>query len=273
MTSFWTKKQIAYLKNNFGLLKCVDIAIKLGKSYNATKTKATRLKLRSENKYKWIRDSKIKYHHNDNFFYEDSLISAYWAGFIAADGCIINSPHSRLCLGLAIKDRNHLKQFTKDIQFSGKMYAVNKKGHKSVTIAINHAHTLNKALKEKFKITEKKSLTLKFPKITDDKLAYAFIIGYIDGDGSIFYSKTTYKRKNNIIVTKKYVTLSILGTKQFLLGIVKVLSKLDNTFTVNITKDKNIYKISSSGKKILNILKQLKSIDVPKLERKWKLIK
>ena len=58
-----------------------------------------------------------KYNVNDNFFEKTDVLNCYWAGFIAADGCIIEGKkQNQLSIGLAKKDFNHLNLFKNDIR-------------------------------------------------------------------------------------------------------------------------------------------------------------
>lgn len=59
-----------------------------------------------------------KYNVNENFFSLDTPESFYWAGFIAADGCILKNLKV-LEIGLGIKDKKHLKKFKSAIKYTG----------------------------------------------------------------------------------------------------------------------------------------------------------
>ena len=62
-----------------------------------------------------------KYEANFNYFKKiNTQQKAYWLGFIAADGCIVNGPnHNRpmiLTIGLSSKDKMHLEKFLKCLE-------------------------------------------------------------------------------------------------------------------------------------------------------------
>ena len=63
---------------------------------------------------------KRKYSLNDNFFKELNPTSAYWLGFIAADGCLYSKTNC-LRIGLNKSDDNHLKKFLKAINCDKKL--------------------------------------------------------------------------------------------------------------------------------------------------------
>jgi len=78
----WSEDNIRYLKENYGKIKAKEIAAVLGRSYDAIHKKARSLKLIGD------RGINRKYTVNHNYFSEVTLENSYWAGFIAADGCI-----------------------------------------------------------------------------------------------------------------------------------------------------------------------------------------
>ncbi len=122
----------------------------------------------------------------------------YWAGFIAADGCIRSGSH--LNIGLAKKDSDHLEKLQK--LAGGAIYYSNK----STTWSMHNAKIMVDFL-SKLNITPRKSKTLKPPVGMSQKQSCDFIRGYIDGDGCF----TSNAQKWNI-----YPCISIVGTKEFL---------------------------------------------------------
>jgi hypothetical protein len=131
---------------------------------------------------------KKKYSYNEDYFSKLTLESCYWAGFIAADGCLFE-PRKSLSISLAIKDKQHLIKFKEAIEFTGKVKesytTCNGKKFKICTLRIYNCGNIWKDLINIFNITPKKSLTLVPPNLNINSLIEAFIIGYIDGDGSI----------------------------------------------------------------------------------------
>lgn len=140
----------------------------------------------------------------DYFANPNTEESAYWAGFISADGYIYNpnnrNSQSSLTIELANKDKNHLIKLGNDI---GKNITYYDK-HNSCKLRI----TSNKICKdlENYKIYQNKSLTLRFPENIDKNNIHHFIRGYFDGDGCF---------------TKIY---DIVGTKEFLESLINNLS-------------------------------------------------
>lgn len=105
--------------------------------------------------------------------------SAYWAGFIAADGYIYK-PNNYFRLEINIKDKQHLELLGNDI---GKNVTEYQK-HNSCKLTISSKHIVN--ILEQYNITQNKSFTLKFPTNINTDNIHHFIRGYFDGDGSFY---------------------------------------------------------------------------------------
>lgn len=192
---------------------------------------------------------------NDKFFSKTNIKNSYWAGFIAADGSI----HLRrplLEIALNKKDKKHLLKFKKAIKSDKKMYF--NSGDNTYKFSITSKEYV-KYLNENFNITSRKSLTLKPPKGLTRRQQLAFIAGYIDGDGCIWF------RNNNIV-------LEILGTKKLLTWIKSILIKQFNyKNSLKISKKGNIFKLRATSNNIRNVLKTIKR-NSPVMERKWNLV-
>ena len=204
---------------------------------------------------------------NENYFSKPNIQNSYWAGFIAADGCILNRKNRQkeLVIALAQKDLKHLKVFKENIKFSGSISTNNvtikdyDKIYKRCTIRMS-SNKMCEDLKKNFNITPRKTFTLKFPKNLTKKQKEAYIIGYIDGDGSIHYS---YRYK------KPTLRFNVIGKKNFLLEIQKIFIENFKLNKTKITKDKNIYRFYAQNTGALLFLKPLSKFKVPKLNRKW----
>lgn len=124
----------------------------------------------------------------DDSFFEciNTEEKAYWLGFIAADGCVMNSPGKRLLtICLAVKDRDHLENFRLCIKSDRKIHT-RKDGNvqfdvcsdKMVPDLIKHG------------IHPRKSKTLKAPNLSND-LVHHWIRGYFDGDGCVRMNRSS----------------------------------------------------------------------------------
>jgi hypothetical protein len=222
-----------------------------------------------------------KYSCNENYFEEKSLQACYWAGFIAADGCIFidktnRNRQKRLQIMLSIKDENHLINFKNAINYNGiisKHISENQhflndriiKNGEMVSLIISSDKLCND-LSSIFNIHSQKSLTHEPPIGLTEEQELAFIIGYIDGDGSIY------------LINKKLkypIGFNILGTELFLTWLLSKIKSLCG-ITINVRAKlplSKIYKIAGNGKFTYDFMTYLEKIPVQKLNRKWNIVK
>lgn len=137
----------------------------------------------------------------------DTPNKAYFLGFIAADGAIVNNKTGNPVLTISIhkKDIDILKTFKREIQSTHKIRHL-KHRENMVRLAFSHPMIITSLLE--MGITQRKSLTL--GRIID-KIPFClrepFIIGYFDGDGSVHRHSLNGK------------TVQFRGTYEFLNGI------------------------------------------------------
>jgi hypothetical protein len=238
----WSEEEVFYLKSNFGKENAREIAKKLNRGYDGVHKKAQSLGL--------VGDKGInrKFTLNHDFFENPNAINSYWAGFIAADGCITSG---YLKIMIHIKDLAILEKFKEDCGYTGSIYVDKKRDRCSIEI---RSKKMIKDLEEKWSIVKRKSLILLPPK-TDlcDNDFFTFVRGYIDGDGSIYFEP------------KDYLRISMIGTEKFLLWI-------KNRFSIKsskVTKNKNIFKLRYSGKNAYLLFEKLVAVKCFVLSRKW----
>jgi hypothetical protein len=134
--------------------------------------------------------------HENYFDAVDSEHKAYWLGFIAADGCLVDKCR-RLDIVLQSSDENHLKVFLDDIGNERPIYRRTVKNkYESSGIAI-FSPVLTSGLIA-HGITERKSLTLQWPSLLPKNLENHYIRGYVDGDGGFYIGTNKYKKNPNI---------------------------------------------------------------------------
>lgn len=218
-----------------------------------------------------------KYTKNKDFFSKPTIKNCYWAGFIAADGCISNNnAKQKLSICVQSLDRIILEQFIKDIKYNGIILdRITKPTSKSFiqkeyyqsTVQICDSTEIIDDLKKHWNITERKSLTLQPPNLIKLEHKLAYIIGYIDGDGSIGINITKYN--------KNILSLRILGTKELLNWIIDTFSCIENNKykRKNIFQRNKIYVIDYSDNRgyyiLQNLIKFIKKHKLPILKRKW----
>lgn len=250
----WTEEDVANLTSLSEKMMLKDAAKEMGRTVASVLLKANSIGLKRNSKFR------RKYQVNDDFFANrDSLECCYWAGFIAADGCV-GSPKKN-CLRIKIKDTDlgHLKTFQSSIGYNGKLHITHKNENTYACINI-HSKKIVEDLAW-FKITNRKSLTLEPPPL-DGEQALAFLIGYIDGDGCISIERPK-KRSQRL-------RLSIIGTYNMNCWAKAIFDEIV-PFSANAKPRKvgNIFVYSIASKKALHVLSELQKINVPKLGRKW----
>lgn len=181
----------------------------------------------------------IKNNIDENYFKKiNSKTKAYWLGFIAADGFITSDKSRTQSFGITLskKDKEHIENFNQCIKSTYKIHdykagktCYNQNSVFSRLLIVNQKMVDNL---KKLGIVENKTLVLKFPteEQVSDKYIYDYIRGYMDGDGSIYFSKnTTY--------------INFTGQKDFLL---KIQEKLGICLAL-YTKDNITYEFSIGG--------------------------
>ncbi len=228
-----------------------------------TKKRGVRLNLESVEAYryhpKYRTDRKGKF--DENFFRDFNPISAYWGGFIYADGGI--SKHGELRIELSERDAQHLKNFVirdfglndRDIKSSRRVRSGVELGYCHFTI--RHLNFLRDL--KKFAGIPNKTKYFTEPQILDEFLG-DFIRGVFDGDGSI------------TVVQRRKPGISFACHKEFAPWLQ---SKLP--FKSYIIGDKpregrtelDCVKVVAAGFKNLKSFYNLCYRDYPNLSRKW----
>ena len=188
------------------------------------------------------------YECDDNFFSHDTPESFYWAGFIAADGCVRSGKKSGILLAIVIKDTGHLDKFKRIIGYSGPIHKytikdnyfrgriLKKSEFENITI---HSSKIFNDL-SRFNIVPRKTKVYFIPEwLENHHLVSHFLRGYVDGDGC--WSEGGGGRRHSLI-------LSCCGTKKCINSIVKIFSENCGTDgNKTIFFDNYIYNVYYSG--------------------------
>lgn len=193
---------------------------------------------------------------NLNYFSDiDSPEKAYWLGFISADGAVSGTT---LSIQLQFQDKLHLQKFSNAINGNLTIQEIN--GINNFGTKYHHCRIAVRTQKyiddlKKYNIINTKSITLEPPIISQDLIPY-WIIGMIDGDGSINYNKNK-------------IRISLTGTKSILEFVRKQLKS--NAVILLAHRCKNTYTIYIENQISENFLKKYHYIELPfVLERKRK---
>ncbi|MBT9166928.1 MAG: hypothetical protein DDT19_00252 [Syntrophomonadaceae bacterium] len=175
-----------------------------------------------------------KYFHNDRYFQEINEENSYWAGFIAADGCIVHCGTKSLVFHLQKIDHQQLINFAQCLSYLG----LPKLRPNSILLRINGIYGLAQDLETNFNITTNKTFSLKPPPLQEERHIRAFLRGYFDGDGSFSCSSKHPKR----------TAFRLVGTKEFLTWVRTILAQYVGTNSdIKIAKYRNAYTLSYGG--------------------------
>jgi hypothetical protein len=152
-----------------------------------------------------------KYDCNDEFFSQETERSFYWAGFIAADGCVRlkSSKYSTikvLEITLSGKEKEFLQKFLNDINSNNPIHNTVSEGYSKAHIQISSAKIFDDLAK--FGIRPNKTKDHNFPDwLVSHNLVRHFMRGYFDGDGGYYLNK---------IKVPHQMTVRVCGTLEFL---------------------------------------------------------
>lgn len=235
---------------------------KIGKQFSVSKTVIRRIL--TENNIAIKNTNHIYYADYDKFQDIDTAEKAYWLGFLAADGCVFDrGKNASVLINIHQRDKKHLEKFANFMNTNAKIVEhIQTEGFSNntpmVKIVLNSIK-LARDLTEKG-ICPKKSLILKPPKI-EKQFWLPYILGYFDGDGSVFSTK------------QNLWGISIEGTKETLEWINSILNISEKLEKRN-QDNKNNYYIRCGGiDKPYKILKQLYGSCEIHLDRKFEKFK
>jgi len=239
----WSEEDIEILTEEYPKGRNVtELAKKLNKSIHAIRHKARELGLRVQD----FRLYKVK----DDAFSNWTEESAYWLGFISADGYLYEK-NRVLVVTLSKRDEKHLMKLREFIATNNPIYT----RHKRVTLRVRSDKIYHDLVA--LGITPRKSLRLEFPNIPKNFLR-PYILGYSDGDGSIFYTKSGL------------VGWKVLGSRQFLETLAEIIkSKCGVKVNINKCSDCKSYYIQVTGEKAKRVLRWLYEGATVYLDRKY----
>ena len=165
---------------------------------------------------------------NECAFTDYSEDSCYWAGFLAADGCVTNGI-LKVCLNY--DDTSHLEKLR---AFLGSTHSITSNTDKYYRSELGFKHSqIVEDLESNYNIVPRKSLIYKLPKLPEKYFKH-FLRGYFDGDGCICES---FSNKNSTTATL-YTT--IVGSGEFIEGLYNTINNLLNINGTISTKDNNV---------------------------------
>lgn len=208
------------------------------------------------------------YPKDEAFFSRLSLESAYFAGLLAADG-YISKQGNTISLTLKAEDGYILENIREMTEYRGRVRYYTYNNYKYASIQFASAKRWSDDLQRIYGLHSKKSLTLGPPsdEIKGD-LAKAFLVGVIEGDGSI--------REYNVL----YFRLSG-SAREFMKWVHSTLEEVTGyqwKWECSLRKNNKTgeyfpphYYVKLLGKKAADACAQLMEVNVHHMRRKWQL--
>jgi len=263
------------LSEDYKVLKSLA---KIAKKYNVSKSTIIYY-------FKKLNISYVKkirsYSVDHNFFSNETEESFYWAGFLAADGCISirkNFNNKNVILNLGQNDLDHLIKFKNAIK---SFHPIKKKttlnsnlnanwnDRDGYTITIG-SHQMVKDL-ERFNIVPNKTKIYDLPQwLMKHELINHFLRGYFDGDGC-FYKVKMGKKSGKV---SDQFRISFAGNFNFLNNVGNIISSVLNISNKSINFNGSINVLTYGGNNLtLKVGAFLYKDALSFLERKYNLWK
>lgn len=232
-----------------------EISRILGLDYSTVHAKLRKLGL---NLYNYHNELKFD---NTVFDLIDSEEKAYWLGFLYADGNV-GLKNNTVELSLKGEDRNHLEKFRnflkcrREVKIS--QSKIRDKTYARCRYSVTDSHFKERLVE--LGCVPKKSLILQFPDASifkEKNLILDFIRGYVDGDGCLGFTKSGR------------LQLEIIGTKEFLQGVLNFLSLPSTPHHKDKRTKNNTYFICVTCNKADYVAKLLYGKATVYLERKY----
>lgn len=266
--TFWSNEEINLLKTLVNRDQGFPQMVSLfpGRTARSLNKKAIKLGLANPHHYQ-------KHSIDENFFKKPNLINSFYSGVFAADGYMTQRGSNYLFKWeVCTKDVVILENVKKFTNFTGPIRSYERKNYKKETLkqvsymSITCANQWAEDLRNNFGIIPQKTLRMSPPNLSDELLKFAYIIGEVDGDGNIQYSK------------ENAISLRVFSCNTEILNWIKnvfanFLIKIDPSLKYELEpikrKNQNCHTLWIGGLKAAIIIDYLSQFPVPKLERKW----
>lgn len=174
----WTADEYAVLDANYGRMKLRSVAALLpGRTVAAIRTRAQMRGLRADRSV----TNKQLPGWDEGYFSQPNEENSYWAGLLAADGSI-----NRTAVALYQADEAVVRLFKDTVAYPGALTCRHRSRVPTTEYSVSMTSPRMVAdLAKNYNIVPAKSLTLLAPKQLSRDCALSFLVGLIDGDGSI----------------------------------------------------------------------------------------
>jgi len=244
-----------YIIENCNNLTATELASHLKRDVSSIRNTLKRLNI-SAKKHKF---------NNIEILLDQTNVSAYWIGFLLADGWV--SGNTSIALELGSKDKEHIEKYAKYVGAKVGKYVRNtnfKKNYTYFNVTTRNCEVVPKIC-SKYDINERKTTNppkLSLYNITDDQWISLFI-GFVDGDGCIYRTKTGYNKINIQIHPSWKNNLEFLNKR-----IHDILNQSSRAKVLNINNGTVALCISKEST-IQCLLECVQRYNLPILTRKW----
>lgn len=196
---------------------------------------------------------------NNKVFDSYNEKSCYWAGFLAADGCI--DVNGTIRIELAGVDKQHVYDFR---EFCESVHSISYNAAKNSYKVGFCSPSIKEALYYNFSLTVDKTYNLMFPLFSEEWQYKAYLRGFFDGDGCF----TEFFNNRPMASFRVFLSSSTLN---FLENILLYLRSINVIVGGSIQKQgkKDAWNIQLGVRDATAFLNWIYSIDGPKLERKY----
>lgn len=214
-----------------------------------------------------------KWTKNESFWEIPNPINCYYAGFSAADASIqkyTNGIGHIYRLEIHERDVSVLEDLKSKCSYNGPIFRSERTtatGKKTihVRLCINSATQWAEDLKKNFGIGERKTFRLCPPNINNDYLEWCYLIGLIDGDGTISFTAN----KSTITIKIYSCSFAILEWAKRLIDSKGFVGLKEKEVNIKNIKNSRCYTYGLCGYKAIQLFEFLKTFDLLKLHRKW----
>lgn len=201
------------------------------------------------------------YQHNINAFSDCNEFSAYWAGVISADGCVKKHLEHDYLVELTSTDMELTKGFRDFLGSNKPIHERQSENRPKISYCITHSCPFVVDDFKLWNIKPRKSKCNEIPYcIQDNKnLLNCWLIGLIDGDGSVYESCQKHTNYKNIHI-------KILASRQ-ILDFIKIKYDIDKNLYQE-KKIENLYTLELCGKSAVSFYNTIYNKNLG-LKRKW----
>ncbi len=211
----------------------------------------------------WARACNLNMRH-DCFAEVDDEESAYWLGFLYADGCITESKNR---VDLVSKDQEHVAKFRDFVGGEQKIYQVRGTGFGLGATAYRYQVSSREIVHDlaRWGCVPRKAAVIRMPDFLASELVRHFIRGFVDGDGCISY-----------VTTRRVWQFYVCGNQLFLLELQRCLIKncgLSQTKLQRYEDSPDLYRLVYGGsRQVRRVLGWLYQDAAVYLDRKKKIV-